>query len=635
MCDWYLLCLTDWKILITLLLISSLIPAQCGEGDLDGDDSVLDIASASQQNQAGPVVSPLLSNRPPQQPSIAAGPISGPPAVACRYSSIAIDPDGDPLSYIFYWDDGNHSRLGPFGSGTMAAADHIWSRAGTYQVRVMAIDNNSSSPWSPPLVVVVNSPPNQPAIPSGQSLAQPGIKAQFSTSGEDPDGDLVRYIFDWGDGSVSRTDWTKSGRAESMEHSWQRAASYEIRARTEDGANASSPWSPPLVVVVNSPPNRPAIPSGQSLARPGIKAQFSTSGEDPDGDLVRYIFDWGDGSVSRTDWTKSGRAESMHHSWEKAGSYEIRARVEDSTNATSPWSESISIVVNTLPSRPDQLSGPGYGYAMVPYHFQTSAIDQDGDFLNYTFDWGDGTTDTIDLIGPGINASLNHTWTGPGAYQIRAIALDRMGGDWSEQRRINIDPNEPPDPPRDLYGVRSGFTGNGYSYFTMTRDPDGDRVMHVLDWGDGTTIETDHVRSGSLQNASHIWSRPGEYLVRVGSMDEKGAPSQWSGPFLVAIKANDPPEQPAMPSGPAAGQSLISHKYATSARDPDGDAVKYVFDWGDGTTSWTGLGYLSSGEESAVSHKWIQPGVYKIKVAALDDKGLISDWSGALLVKME
>jgi hypothetical protein len=78
----------------------------------------------------------------------------------------------------------------------------------------------------------------------------------------------------------------------------------------------------------------------------------------------------------------------MHHSWEKAGSYEIRARVEDSTNATSPWSESISIVVNTLPSRPDQLSGPGYGYAMVPYHFQTSAIDQDGDFLNYTFDWG-------------------------------------------------------------------------------------------------------------------------------------------------------------------------------------------------------------------------------------------------------
>ena len=90
-----------------------------------------------------------------------------------------------------------------------------------------------------------------------------------------------------------------------------------------------------------------------------------------------------------------------------------------------------------------------------------------------------------------------------------------------------------------------------------------------------------------------------------------------------------------MPSGPAAGQYLISHEYATSARDPDGDAVKYVFDWGDGTTTWTGLGYLDSGEERSVSHKWTQPGDYQIKAAALDDKGLISDWSGVLAVKME
>jgi hypothetical protein len=295
----------------------------------------------------------------------------------------------------------------------------------------------------------------------------------------------------------------------------------------------------------------------------------------------------------------------------------------------------MTIVINTLPNRPDPLSGPGFGYAMAPYHFQTSATDQDSDSLNYTFDWGDGTSDAIDLIASGINASFSHAWTGPGDYRIRVMAMDRMGGDWSEERSVSIAANEPPDRPRDLYGLRAGFTGNVYNYFTMTRDPDGDAVRYVLEWGDKTAIETDYVRSGSLENASHIWSHPGEYQVRIGSVDEKGAPSQWSGPFLVAISANDPPEQPVMPSGPAAGQCLISHEYATMARDPDGDPVKYVFDWGDGTTSWTGLGFLSSGEESAVSHKWKQPGVYQIKAAALDDKGLISDWSGALLVKME
>ena len=537
--------LTACKILISLLFIASLVPAQGSMVPAQGAEgggtaSPMDLDPASRQNPPEPLIDPSACNHPPEQPFIADGPISGSPGVACNYTAYAIDPDGDPLIYIFHWDDGNTSTVGPFESEANAAADHIWRRAGTYKVRVRAMDDNASSLWSSPLKVVVNSPPGQPAISAGKSTVLPGEMISFATSAEDPDGDRLRYIFDWGDGSVSVTDWTESGRALSITHSWRRAGRYVISARAEDCANASSPWS-----------------------------------------------------------------------------------------------EAITIIINTLPGRPDQLSGPGSGYAMVPYNFQTSAIDQDGDSLNYTFDWGDGSLDALDLIGSGINVSSNHTWTVPGTYQIRAMASDRMGGEWSEERSITIAANEQPDRPRDLYGLRSSYTGIVCNYFTMTGDPDGDNVMHLLDWGDGTATETGHIPSGSLENASHKWSSPGEYPVRVCSLDEKGAPSQWSGPFLVSISANDPPEPPAMPSGPAAGQCLISQEYATSARDPDGDAVKYVFDWGDGTTSWTGLEYLVSGEESSVSHKWMQPGAYQIKAAALDDKGLISDWSGALAVKIE
>lgn len=537
--------LTACKILISLLFIASLVPAQGSMVPAQGAEgggtaSPMDLDPASRQNPPEPLIDPSACNHPPEQPSIADGPISGAPGVACNYTAYAIDPDGDPLIYIFHWDDGNSSTVGPFESEANAGADHIWRRAGTYKVRVRAMDDNASSLWSSPLKVVVNSPPGQPAIPAGKSTVLPGEMISFATSAEDPDGDRLRYIFDWGDGSVSVTDWTESGRALSITHSWRRAGSYVIAVRAEDCANASSPWS-----------------------------------------------------------------------------------------------EAIAIIINTLPGRPDQLSGPGSGYAMVPYNFQTSAIDQDGDSLNYTFDWGDGSLDALDLIGSGINVSSNHTWTVPGTYQIRAMASDRMGGEWSEERSITIAANEQPDRPRDLYGLRSSYTGIVCNYFTMTRDPDGDNVMHLLDWGDGTITETGHIPSGSLENASHKWSSPGEYPVRVCSLDEMGAPSQWSGPFLVSISANDPPEPPAMPSGPAAGQCLVSQEYATSARDPDGDAVKYVFDWGDGTTSWTGLEYMDSGEESSVSHKWMQPGAYQIKAAALDDKGLISDWSGALAVKIE
>ena len=621
--------------MISLLLIASPLLAQEGDGDIDGADIIADIDPSSQQNSPESPINTLSQNQPPQQPAIAAGPVSIPPAVSCYYRAYAIDQDGDPLIYIFQWDDGNCSTVGPVESGIHATVDHIWYRPGRYQVTVKAMDANSSSPWSSPLVVSVNSPPGQPSIPSGRSSALPEENASFSASSEDPDEDRLRYTFDWGDGSSSSTDWTESGAEMSMVHCWERAGIYEIRARAEDERGASSSWSPSLTVEINSPPGQPSLSSGRSSALPKENASFSASSEDPDGDRLRYTFDWGDGFSSRTDWTESSVEMSMVHCWERAGIYEIQARAEDERGSSSPWSERESIIINTLPTRPDQLSGPISGYAMVPYHFQTSAIDEDGDPLNYTFDWGDGRTDAIDLVGSGHIASFDHTWNRPGSYQIRAMAADRMGGEWSEERRIAIASNEQPDQPRDLYGLRSGYTGIVCNFFTMARDPDGDKVMHVLDWGDGTAIKTGLVLSGSLENASHVWMQPGEYPVRVLSLDEKGAPSLWSGPFMVAINANYPPEQPTVPSGPAEGQCLISHGYATSAIDPDGDAVKYVFDWGDGTTSWTGLEYLDSGEESSVSHKWMQPGIYQIKAAAMDDKGSISDWSGALAVKIE
>ena len=239
--------LTACKMLILLLFIASqvpaqgsMVPAQGAEGG--GAASPMNLDPASRQNPPEPLIDPSACNHPPEQPSIADGPISGAPGVACNYTAYAIDPDGDHLIYIFHWDDGNSSIVGPFESEAKAAADHIWRQAGTYKVRVRAMDDNASSPWSSPLKVVVNSPPGQPAIPAGKSTVLPGETASFATSAEDPDGDRLRYILDWGDGSVSTTDWTESGRALSIAHSWQSAGRYVIAARAE-----ASSYTPPLL----------------------------------------------------------------------------------------------------------------------------------------------------------------------------------------------------------------------------------------------------------------------------------------------------------------------------------------------------------------------------------------------------
>lgn len=69
-------------------------------------------------------------------------------------------------------------------------------------------------------------------------------------------GDLVKFIFDWGDGTTSETDFVSSGKFVSLSHSWSREGVYLVRVRAEDGLGASSNWSETLEVTIAPKINR-------------------------------------------------------------------------------------------------------------------------------------------------------------------------------------------------------------------------------------------------------------------------------------------------------------------------------------------------------------------------------------------
>jgi len=77
----------------------------------------------------------------------------------CRFFSSAVDPDGDQVSLMFDWGDGTWSGwLGPFKSGKIVTAHHVWHTRGTYTIRVKAKDvNGTQSEWSSPLNVHILS----------------------------------------------------------------------------------------------------------------------------------------------------------------------------------------------------------------------------------------------------------------------------------------------------------------------------------------------------------------------------------------------------------------------------------------------------------------------------------------------
>ena len=67
--------------------------------------------------------------------------------------------------------------------------------------------------------------------------------------------------------------------------------------------------------------------------------------------------------------------------------------------------------------------------------------------------------------------------------------------------------------------------------------------------------------------------------------------------------------------------------------DVDEDKVYYLFDWGNGMTSFI-LGPYNSEEECNTSNIWFEQREYEVKVKAIDIHNAESEWSDPLVVSM-
>jgi hypothetical protein len=188
-------------------------------------------------------------------------------------------------------------------------------------------------------------------------------------------------------------------------------------------------------VSTSNPPSQPDTPTGPTKGSLNREYTFSTRATDPDGDQIYYKWDWGDGQSS--DWLgpyTSGLTVQASHTWTQLGTYEIKVKAKDVNEATSDWSEplTISIVNNNPPDRPT-INGQTSGKPGVTYLYTFFTNDSDGDSVYYFVDWGDNTNSGwLGPHGSGVQASASHSWSQQGTYTIKVKAKDTIGdeSDW-------------------------------------------------------------------------------------------------------------------------------------------------------------------------------------------------------------
>ncbi|MFE3845706.1 PKD domain-containing protein [Thermoplasmatota archaeon] len=296
----------------------------------------------------------------------------------------------------------------------------------------------------------------------------------------------------------------------------------------------STTYDPP-----SNAPNPPNTPSGSLSIDVSETASFSTIAFDPDGDIIRYIFDWGDGSESRTDFNNSGETVNMQKKWARKDNYTVKVKARDKYGLESSWSDSVIVnVLNDAPEKPTNPDGPDNGIVGYEYDYSTSSIDPDGHQVKFGWDWNgnDVVDDWSELVDSGETLVITNSWGDSGVFDVKVKGLDQYGeeSEWSETLTVTMT-NNPPDKPSTPLGPESGKINQEHSYSSSCNDPDGHQVYYKWDWGDEMSGWLGPYDNGVTITTPHVWDEDGEYTIRVKAKDIYGEEGEWSDPLVVSM----------------------------------------------------------------------------------------------------
>ncbi len=485
----------------------------------------------------------------------------------------SFDPDGKVVSHRWDFSDGGSPVLS-------ADAVRRFDKPGIYTARLTVTDDSGAlnASASDEVRIAIN---NAPVANAGDDVATDKTIVAFDGSKSvDADGDALTYRWDFGDGQ------TASGQR--VVHSYARPGLYPVVLVVDDGSGLRNATSRHAIAVrINSAPVAVAgenkrVCTGDNVVFDGSKSS------DPDGGVLRYTWDFGDGSKS----------EIVNPSkvYQKGGVYPVTLTVRDNSGlANNTDTARISIRVDQGPSA--NAGKPIIACVNTEVRLDGSAsTDVDGVVNSFHWDFGDGSF--------GSGERPVHVYKRPGKYRAFLTIQGEKVGICSDTAtdEVAVEIVEGPvaviaAPPAVPFAETVKFDGSGSRLTT-------DKITRWhWDFGDGTTA--------SGQRAEHRYAKPGTYTVALTLTSD--SPSSVcktvSAQHVVIVNA---PPQAAIKANRLAAVNEEVVLDASASHDPDGGIVAYEWNLGDGTTA----------QGMVVRHQYRTPGTYNVRLIVRDDAGL-------------
>ena len=344
-----------------------------------------------------------------------ATPTSGnPPLLVSFDASASYDPDGQITSYA--WDFGNGSQ----GSGIQTS--HTYTVKGTYAVTLTVTDDEQQAS-SASQTITVGTPPVAKFTATPTSGKSPLLVFFNASESYDPDGSIVSYTWDFGDGTF--------GSGVSVDHTYTQLATRTaiLTVKDNEGLEASASVD---IHITSSPVAK--FKHSPKKGRPPLKVNFDASSSKPadpnSGWIDEYEWDFGDG--------KKGSGEKTSHTYSTPGSYVVTLKITDNQGYVDSTTGVVEVFSNPVASF---TCSPQNGIAPLIVMFDASAsYDMDGKIRNYKWLFGEGTTSQ--------GKKVSHTYANGGKFTVTLTVTDNDG--WTDSATKTIEVIGRPFPPGSL-----------------------------------------------------------------------------------------------------------------------------------------------------------------------------------------
>lgn len=386
------------------------------------------------------------------------------------------DPDNDSIVVTWDFGDGTANETngtGPAIEGVWVNQTHTWnpyvppggfsdpSIIYLYTNLTLTLDDGQGNLNVTTYEIRISLPRNNPPsiTLAGPEFVDFGTLAYYNGSARDVEGESLTWTFDYGDGSldvynttgvVNQTLWTN------VTHPFAAAGTYSVVLYVSDRLVGDQTFphnvtaSVSTKVVINQPPGAGSkiavIPEENLVINATTHVANCTmyiQAQDPDGDVLTVVWDFGDGSPGVTNISSGGIDTyrfTVEHEYSVTGQYNVSVNITDGRIGHEINRYRLINVTST--NNPPEIVGSfleyptGRGnYAELNESVTMILIlaDAERDFLNFTVDYGDGSElanfslSVYDANG-NLTFTITHSYKVYGTYNVRVNITDDMMG---------------------------------------------------------------------------------------------------------------------------------------------------------------------------------------------------------------